>query len=76
VIEEIIWLFRTFQEDHAAITLGESEFWYYWRKFREKTLSSILVAHAGHYKSATFLDMVKKFFLREDHADSQRGLPS
>jgi hypothetical protein len=29
VIEEIIQLFRTFQEDHAEITLGESEFWYY-----------------------------------------------
>jgi hypothetical protein len=28
VIEKIIRLFRTFQEDHAEITLGESEFWY------------------------------------------------
>jgi hypothetical protein len=40
-IEEIIWLIRSFQEDHAEITLGELEFWYFWRKFREKTLLSI-----------------------------------
>jgi hypothetical protein len=65
VIEEIIRLFQTFQVDHAEINLGESEFWYYWRKFRERTLLSILGAHAGHYKSATFSDMVTNFLSRK-----------
>ncbi len=41
VIEEIIRLFQMFQEDHAEINLGESECRYYWRKFRERTSSSI-----------------------------------
>jgi hypothetical protein len=65
VIEEIIRLFKTLQEDHAEMTLGESKFWYYWKKFREKTLSSISGAHAGHYKSATFLDIVTNFLSRK-----------
>jgi hypothetical protein len=59
VIEEIIRLFKTLQEDHAEMTLGESKFQYYWRKFREKTSLSISGAHAGHYKSATFSDIAK-----------------
>ncbi len=75
VIEEIISLFRTFQEDHAEITLGESEFQYYWRKFREKTSSSISGAHAGHYKSATFLDMVTNFLSRKITLIVRGGCP-
>jgi hypothetical protein len=65
VIKEIIRLFQTLQTNHTQITLGESEFWYYWRKFREKTLLSISGAHVGHYKSATFLDMVTNFLSRK-----------
>jgi hypothetical protein len=65
MIEEIIRLFQMFQEDHAEINLGESEFWYFWRKFRQRTLSSILGAHAGHYKSASFSDMVTNFLSRK-----------
>jgi hypothetical protein len=76
VIEEIIRLFQMFQEDNAKINLGESEFWYYWRKFRERTLSSILGAHAGHYKSATFSDMVTNFLSKKYHTDCLRWLPS
>ncbi len=75
VIKKIIRLFRTFQEDHAEITLGESEFQYYWRKFREKTSSSILGAHAGHYKSATFLEMVTNFLSRKITLIVRGGCP-
>ena len=50
-----------FQEDHVKTTLGESDFCYYWRKFKEKTSSSISGVHVGHYKSATFSDMVTNF---------------
>ncbi len=61
VIEEIIHLFTTLQDNHAAITLGEDQFWYYWRKFREKTSLSISAVHAGHYKSATYSNMITNF---------------
>ncbi len=75
MIEEIIRLFKTLQEDHAEITLGESEFWHYWRKFREKTLSSISGAHVGHYKSATFSDIVTNFLSRKITLIARGGCP-
>jgi hypothetical protein len=56
-------------------TLGESEFQYYWRKFRQKTSSTILGAHAGHYKSATFLDMVTNFLSRKIMLKVRGGCP-
>jgi hypothetical protein len=76
VIEEIIRLFQMFQEDHAEINLGESEFWYFWRKFRERTSLPISGAHAGHYKSATFSDMVTNFLSRKIVLIVQGGCPS
>jgi hypothetical protein len=75
VIEEIIRLFKTLQEDHAEMTLGESKFWYYWGKFREKTSLSISGAHASHYKSATFLDIVTNFFSRKITLIARGGCP-
>jgi hypothetical protein len=75
VIEEIIRLFKTLQEDHAEMTLGESKFWYYWKKFREKTLLSMSGAHAGHYKSATFSDMVTNFLSRKIMLIARGGCP-
>jgi hypothetical protein len=75
VIEEITRLFKTLQEDHAEITLGESIFWYYWRKFREKTSLSISRAHTGHYKSATFLDIVTNFLSRKITLIARGGCP-
>ena len=75
VIEEIIRLFKTLQEDHAEMTLGESKFWYYWKKFREKTSSSILGCHAGHYKSATFSDMITNFLSRKITLIARGGCP-
>jgi hypothetical protein len=75
VIEEIIRLFKTLQADHAEITLGESEFWYYWRKFREKTSSSISKLHTGHYKSAIFLDIVTNFLSRKIMLIARGGCP-
>jgi hypothetical protein len=75
VIKEIIRLFQTLQTDHAEITLGESEFQYYWRTFREKTLLSISGAHVGHYKSATFLDMVTNFLSRKVTMIARGGCP-
>ncbi len=75
VIEEIIRLFKTLQEDHAEMTLGESTFWYYWRKFREKTSLSISGAHTGHYKSATFLDIVMNFLFRKIMLIARGGCP-
>ncbi len=75
VIEEIIQLFQTFQEDHAEVNLGESKFWYYWRKFRERTSSSIPGAHAGHYTSATISDMVTNFLSRKITLIVRGGCP-
>ncbi len=75
VIVEIIWLFKTFQEDHAEITLGESEFWYYWRIFREKTSSSISGAHGGHYKCIIFSDIVTNFLSRKITLIVRGGCP-
>jgi hypothetical protein len=75
VIEEIIRLFQTLREDHTDITLGKSDFRHYWRKFKEKTSSSILGVHAGHYKSATFLDMATNFLSRKIMLIVRGGCP-
>ncbi len=49
VLREIICLFGTLRSGHQVINLGEEQFRYYWRKFKEKTPSPIAMIHVGHY---------------------------
>jgi hypothetical protein len=58
VLREIICLFRTLQSDYQEISLGDKQFQYYWRKLKEKTSSSIVQIHMGHYISATYSNLI------------------
>jgi hypothetical protein len=53
VLDEIIRLFSLLREGHGVVDITADHFRYYWRRFKEQTLSSISGVHAGHYKSAT-----------------------
>ncbi len=65
VLEEIICLFGLLREGHGVIDITADQFRYYWRQFKEQTLSSISGIHASHYKLATHSDTVTNFLAQK-----------
>ena len=61
ILGEIIRLFGLLREGHNVVDLTADHFWYFWRRFKEKTSSSISGVHAGHYKAATYSDTITTF---------------
>ncbi len=61
VLREIICLFGTLRSGHQEINLGEEQFQYYWRKFKETTSSLITKIHVGHYISAMYSNLITNF---------------
>ncbi len=58
---EVIRLFQLLQEGHSVVTLSDKQFQYYWWRCKERTSSSISGIHFGHYKSATYSDVITNF---------------
>jgi hypothetical protein len=65
VLMEIICLFGTLRSGHQEIDLGEEQFQYYWRKFKEMTSSLIAKIHVEHYISATYSNLITNFLSRK-----------
>jgi hypothetical protein len=76
VLDEIIRLFGLLREGHGVVDITAGHFRYYWRRFKEWTLSSIFGVHAGHYKSATHSDTVTNFLARKITLIARGGCPS
>ncbi len=75
ILREICHLFQTLQSDQSEITLGEDQFRYYFRKFKEKTSLSMALVHAGHYISAMHSDVVTTFLSRKIALIARSGCP-
>jgi len=75
VLEEVIRLFGLLRDGHGVIDITADHFRYYWRRFKERTSSSISGIHAGHYKSATHLDTVTNFLARKITLIARGGCP-
>jgi len=75
VFDEIICLFGLLREGHRVVDITADHFRYYWRRFKERTSSSISGIHAGHYKSATHSDMVTNFLTRKITLITRGGCP-
>jgi hypothetical protein len=75
ILREIIHLFQTLHSEHQEITLGEEQFRYYWRKFKEKTSSSITKVHAGHYILAIYSDVITTFLSKKIALIARGGCP-
>ena len=61
ILDIIIHLFGLLREGHSMVDLMADHFRYFWRRFKEKTSSSISGVHAGHYKAATYSDIITTF---------------
>jgi hypothetical protein len=61
ILGKIIHLFGLLWEGHGEIVLTDNQFYYYWRRFKEQTSSSISRIHAGHYKMTTYSDVITNF---------------
>ncbi len=77
VLDEIIRLFGLLREGHGVVDITANHFRYYWRRFKERTSSSISGVHAGHYKykSATHSDTVTNFLARKITLMARGGCP-
>jgi hypothetical protein len=75
ILGEVICLFQLLQEGHSLVTLGDEQFQYYWQKCKECTSSSISGIHFGHYKSATYSDVIMNFLSRKITLIAQGGCP-
>jgi hypothetical protein len=75
VLREITPLFGTLRSSHQEINLGEEQLRYYWRKFKEKTSSSIAKIHMGHYILATYPNLITNFLSKKISLIARRGFP-
>jgi hypothetical protein len=75
ILREICCLFQTLQSNQREITLGEEQFRYYFRKFKEKTSLSMVLVHAGLYISAMFSVVVTTFLSRKIALIARGGCP-
>jgi len=75
VLEEIIRLFGLLREGHTVVDLTADHFRYFWRRFKEKTSSSISGVHAGHYKAATYSDIITSFLSTKITLIARGGCP-
>jgi hypothetical protein len=75
VLEEIIRIFDTLQNEHIKIRLGAEDFKYYWHRVQEKTSSLISGIHFGHYKTATYSATLTGFFARKITMIARWGCP-
>ena len=75
VLNEIIRLFSLLREGHGVVDITANHFRYYWRRFKERTSSSISGVHTGHYKLATHSNMVKNFLARKYTLIARGGCP-
>ena len=75
IIGEIIRLFGLLWEGHGEIVLMDDQFRYYWRRFKERTSSSISGIHAGHYKIATYSNIITNFLSRKITLIARGGCP-
>jgi len=75
VVEEVIRLFGLLREGHGVVEITADHFRYYWRRFKERTSSSISGIHAGHYKSATHSATVTNFLAQKITLIARGGCP-
>jgi len=75
VLEEVIRLFGLLREGHGVVEITADHFRYYWRRFKERTSSSISGIHAGHYKSATHSATVTNFLAQKITLIARGGCP-
>jgi hypothetical protein len=61
ILGKIIRLFGLLWEGCGDIVMADDQFQYYWRRFKEQTSSLISGIHAGHYKTATYSDVITNF---------------
>jgi hypothetical protein len=76
ILGKIIHLFGLLWEGHGEIVLTNDQFWYYWRRFKEQTSSSISGIHVGHYKTATYSDVITNFLSWKITLIARGGCPS
>ena len=76
ILDEIIHLIGLLREGHCKIVLTDDQFWYYWRRFKERTTSSISGIHAGHYKMATYSNVIANFLSQKITLIARGGCPS
>ena len=58
LLEEIARIWEKMGEGEVDIVISKEDFQYYWRRAKEKTSSSFLGVHFGHYKAAAHLDFL------------------
>jgi hypothetical protein len=75
ILGDVIRHFQLLQEGHSIVTLGDKQFRYYRQKCKECTSSSISGIHFGHYKSATYSDVITNFLSQKITLISQGGCP-
>ncbi len=75
ILDKVIWLFSLLQEGHSKIDLTADQLRYYWRGFKERTSSSILGIHAGHYKLVMHSEVITNFLAQKITLIAQGGCP-
>ncbi len=75
IIGKVIRFFQILQEGHSVVTQGDEQFRYYWWKCKEHMSSLISGIHFGHYRSATYSDMIINFLSRKITLIAQGGCP-
>ena len=75
ILNKSIHLFGLLKEGHGVMDITANHFRYYWKRFKERTSSSISNAHAGHNKSATHSNTVTNFLAWKIMLIARGGCP-
>ena len=73
LLKEIARIWKEMEEKNVDIVVTKDDFQHYWKRAKERTLSSFSGRHFGHYKAVAYSDALSEVHALHTSLISQTG---